>query len=73
MKISREQLDSFEQEWLVQHLKSPDYRYGQAFLNHFREIHDQLMSNDQTEPECMRLWEERDANMARRHVLRWVK
>jgi hypothetical protein len=73
MKISNEQLMLFEQEWMMEHLKNPTYRYGQAFFNQFRDLHDRLMAEDSTRAECMRLWEERDAGMAKRHIMKWVK
>ena len=38
MKITREQYEEFLKHLAWQRLQSPDYRFGQAFLNYFPEI-----------------------------------
>lgn len=35
MKVTRKQYEEFLKEFAWQRLKSPDYRLGQAFCNHF--------------------------------------
>lgn len=67
MKIPAEQFNEFEQDFLMKHLKNPDYRYGQAFLSRFEEVHDSI-----SVAERQRLWMERDTAMAKRHCLKWV-
>ena len=44
-RISKERWAEFQQHYAWQLLKSPDYRLGQAFLNHFNEV-DKIWNND---------------------------
>jgi hypothetical protein len=67
MKITPKQFDDFEQDFLMKHLKNPDYRYGQAFLSTFDEIYNSIPV-----AERQRLWMDRDTTMAKRHCLKWV-
>ena len=67
MKITAEQFNEFEQDFLMKHLKNSDYRYGQAFLSTFEEIYKSIPVAEQ-----QRLWLERDTAMAKRHCLKWV-
>ena len=67
MKITTKQFEEFEAEFLMEHLKNLHYRYGQGFLNVFRDIHDSI-----DEAERSRLWNERDTGLAKRHCLKWV-
>lgn len=41
--ITKTQWEEFEQHYLVQVLKTPDYRLGQAFLNYFPNITEQMI------------------------------
>ena len=68
MKITQAQFDEFEQDFLMKHLKNPDYRYGQAFLSWFESVYENLPI-----PERQRLWLERDTDMSRRHCMKWVE
>ena len=38
MKITQEQYEEFLKHLAWMRLKAPDYRFGQAFLNHFPDI-----------------------------------
>jgi hypothetical protein len=44
-RISKERWAEFQQHYAWQLLQSPDYRLGQAFLNHFNEV-DKIWNND---------------------------
>jgi hypothetical protein len=66
--IKFKQFQEFEADFLMEHLKNPEYRYGQGFLNVFRDIHDSIDPD-----ECARLWNERDTGLAKRHCLKWVE
>jgi hypothetical protein len=45
LKISKEEYRKFEQHYIMESLRNPDYRLGQAFINYFptvdRELDDQ--------------------------------
>jgi hypothetical protein len=59
----------FDKQYLMDVIRTPTYRYGQAFLNHFVELDSSL-----TDAERMRLWEERDWEVAQKHILyKWVQ
>lgn len=66
--ITLAQFDEFEKQFMLDHIKNSDYRYGQAFLNAFRNIHDAI-----DPAECARLWNDRDTTVCRAHVQKWVK
>ena len=68
--ITQEQFEEFEREYLVLVLKNPTYRYGQHFMNTFRDI--QMDLNEQDGIVSFELWEERDPNRAREMCLRYV-
>jgi hypothetical protein len=68
MKIDQKQFNEFEQDFLMEHLKCTDYRYGQAFLNTFRDIYHAIDASERA-----RLWNEWDVDLARRHCLKWVE
>lgn len=73
MKVSKTDFNLFEQHFLMEHLKDSSHRYGQAFLNEFQHIHDSLTATPAGNAECLRLWNEWDPNLARRHCLKWVE
>ena len=68
--ITQEQFEEFEREYLVLVLKNPTYRYGQHFMNTFRDI--QMDLNEQDGIVSFELWEERDPVKAREMCLRYV-
>ena len=68
MKITADQFDEFEQDFLAKHLKNSDYQYGQAFLSAFTEVYNSIGV-----AERQRLWLERDTALARRHCIKWVE
>ena len=44
-QISKQQYEEFLKHLTWQRLKTPDYRFGQAFLNYFPDIRE-IMEND---------------------------
>jgi hypothetical protein len=79
-KITREQFKQFEQEYLLQLLETPDYRFGQAFLNKFGEsmIKDEVIEGISVNqlpgmPSTWQVWEEQDYKLARKMVLKFVE
>jgi hypothetical protein len=79
-KITREQFKQFEKEYLRQLLETPDYRFGQAFLNKFGEsmIQDEVIEGISLNqkpgmPSTWQVWEERDYKRARKMVLKFVE
>jgi len=47
MKISKEEYQEFLKHLAWQRLKTPDYRFGQAFLNYFPQISKELIASEQ--------------------------
>lgn len=68
--ITQEQFEEFEREYLVLVLKNPTYRYGQHFMNTFRDI--QMDLNEEEGITTYYLWEERDPIRAREMCLKYV-
>lgn len=42
MKISKAEYRAFEQYYIIESLRNPDYRLGQAFINYFPAIERKL-------------------------------
>ena len=59
MKITMEQFEAFEKQFVFEVLGNPDYRLGQAFSNTFPEIVRDLESGDIGYRLGIRLWEAR--------------
>jgi hypothetical protein len=66
--ITKEQFKEFEQYWLVEVIRNPDYRYGQAFLNYFSNIDTVMIMYDT----IYNVWEEKDAAKAREYCLKHI-
>jgi len=66
--ITERELWDFEQQFLVDNLRDNQHRYGQAFLERFTELAGSINS-----VECLSLRLTPDNEMARRHVLKWMK
>jgi hypothetical protein len=66
--ITRQEFEEFEKHWLMQVLKTPTYRYGQAFMNYFHNIDTLMLSYDST----YNLWEDTDIQRARQKCLEYV-
>ena len=63
--ISKEQYKEFEQHWIMEYMRNPDYRLGQAFLNYFPEIGKiYLDGGDHGANEEYRLWNTKDSKEA---------
>jgi hypothetical protein len=45
MKITMQEFEEFEREFLFEKIKNPWYRLGQAFLNKFPEIEKRMEQN----------------------------
>jgi hypothetical protein len=72
--ISQERFKEFEQFYLFEVIKNPDYRYGQAFLNYFHDEEEMMMTfNTLQLDSTFNLWEERDLIKARRMCLKYVE
>lgn len=66
--ITRREFEQFEQYWLMAVLKTPNYRYGQAFMNYFNNLEILMLSYDST----YNLWEETNVEKARQKCLEYV-
>jgi len=66
--ITRREFEQFEQYWLMEVLKTPTYRYGQAFMNYFNNLEILMLSYDST----YNLWEETNVEKARQKCLEYV-
>ena len=61
MKVSKAAYIEFQQAYLLDAIKVPSYRYGQAFLNTFPEIDNYLQSSgDDGISESAAIWSLRD-------------
>jgi len=71
--ISKEQYKEFEQYWIMQFIRNPDYRRGQAFLNYFPEIGKiYLNGGDHGASEEYRLWNTKDLKEANTIIQKWL-
>ena len=71
--ISKERYKEFEQHWIMQFIRNPDYRLGQAFLNYFPEISKiYLNSGDHGANEEYRLWNTKDSKEANTIIQKWL-
>lgn len=80
IKITKQQFEQFEKEYLLQLLETPDYRFGQAFLNKFggplidSETIEGISLNQLDDmPSTWQVWEERNYEQARKMVLKFVE
>jgi len=69
--ITQQQFQEFEQFYLMEVLKNPWYRYGQAFMNYFPEV-EMSFNNYNLSYSTHQLWEEKNANTARNMCLEWI-
>ena len=61
MKVSKEAYITFQRGYLLDVIKVPSYRYGQAFLNTFPEIDNYLQSDgDNGIAESSAIWNSTD-------------
>ena len=71
--ISKEQYKEFEQHWIMEYMRNPDYRLGQAFLNYFTEIGKiYLDGGDHGANEEYRLWNTKDSKEANTIIQKWL-
>lgn len=66
--ISQQQLEEFDRQFLVDNLRNSQHRFGRAFLERFPDLAESLDVGER-----MSLALTPDNDMARRHVLKWVK
>ncbi len=59
MKITMQEFETFEKQFVFEVLGNPDYRIGQAFTNTFPEIVEALSSGDIGYRQQLWLWETR--------------
>ena len=59
MKITMQEFEAFEKQFVFEVLGNPDYRLGQAFSNIFPEIVEALSSGDIGYRQQLWLWEAR--------------
>ena len=72
--ITKKDFEEFEKDYLFQVIKNPTYRYGQAFINYFRdEVSMTYNQLDDKPSSSWELWEERDVTRAREMCLTWVE
>jgi hypothetical protein len=69
--ITQQQFQEFEQFYLMEVLKNPWYRYGQAFMTYFPEV-EMSFNNYNLSYSTHQLWEEKNANTARNMCLEWI-
>ena len=71
--ISKERYKEFEQHWIMEFMRNPDYRLGQAFLNYFPEIGKiYLNDGDRGHNEEHRLWNTKDSKEANTIIQKWL-
>jgi hypothetical protein len=71
--ISKERYKEFEQHWIMEFMRNPHYRLGQAFLNYFPEIGKiYLNDGDHGHNEEHRLWNTRDLKEANSIIQKWI-
>ena len=61
MKITMQEFEAFEKQFVFEVLKNPDYRIGQAFINDYRDIsHSMMADGDNGVLNNNRLWNSKD-------------
>lgn len=71
--ISKAQYKEFEQHWILEFMRNPDYRLGQAFLNYFPEISKlYLHDGDRGHDEEYRLWNTQNHAEANSIIKKWL-
>lgn len=70
--ITQKQYSKFQEHYAWQLLKSPDYRLGQAFLNYFPEVSQDMASEDDGTLLETKLFYEKDNDVAKRIINQWV-
>ena len=71
--ISKERYKEFEQHWILEFMRNPNYRLGQAFLNYFPEISKMYLNDgDHGHDEEQRLWNTRDLKEANTIIQKWI-
>ena len=73
MKITKEQYEEFLKHLEWQRLKTPDYRFGQAFLNYFPEISKNMRRDgDNGTLDEMNLFYETNDLVAQAIISKWL-
>ena len=71
LKISERDYVKFQEHYAWQLLQSPDYRLGQAFLNYFPEVGQNMRYEDDGTLLEMKLFYEKDCEEAQRVIDSW--
>ena len=71
--VTQLEFEEFERNYIMQLLKNPYYRYGQAFINQFVDEFHMTYNKKPNGYSVHDLWEERDSHKARQIVLDWIK
>ena len=73
MNITQEQYQEFLKHLAWQRLQSPDYRFGQAFLNYFPEISKNMRRDgDNGTLDEMNLFYEINDLVAQEFIAKWI-
>jgi hypothetical protein len=57
VKITPDDWDQFKKHYMFEFIRNSDYRFGQAFLNHFTQLSQYLIANgERGESIEQRLW-----------------
>lgn len=70
--ITRQEFEEFEREYVLLVIKNPSYRYGQHFMNTFRDIQMDINEDYNNGVITYDLWNERDPARAREWCLKYV-
>jgi len=73
VKITRKEYEQFEKHYMLEFIRNPDYRLGQAFLNYFPEI-SRIMrtTEDITTIAEFKLYNEKNPKLAQEQINRWI-
>ena len=70
--ITQQQYQEFMEHYAWQLLQAPDYRIGQAFLNYFPEVSNQMVKDEHGTLLEMKLYYETDEERAKWLINQWV-
>ncbi len=70
--VTQKQFNEFEQYWIVEVIRNPTYRYGQAFLNYFTHLVMSVNIEEGKPDSTFEMWQEIDPVKAKNLCLQWV-
>ena len=66
-KVTQQEIAEFEKDFTHKVLSNPDYRYGQAFINYFSWVHDNMLNDgDLGHAQAIHVWN--SSKIGRAHV-----